>query len=253
MGNASASRPCALITGGVRRVGLAIARAMARANHDLVLTTRTPDAPDAAAARAALEALGARVFLEPWDPERLETIPERAAAIGAAHPTLSVLVHNASVYERSALTELTPQSLERHARINAFAPALLTRALAPVLASHPQPGAVVAMADIHVLGRPRRDMLAYSMSKAALVEMVQCLARELAPKIRVNAVAPGVVAWPDEGPDADPQFHERYLQRVPLARSGTPDEAAEAVRWLALDATYVTGEVLRVDGGRWLT
>jgi pteridine reductase len=68
----------------------------------------------------------------------------------------------------------------------------------------------------------------------------------------VNGVAPGVVAFPNEGPDSDPQMQERYLRRVPLARSGTPVEAAEAVRWLALDATYTTGMIVRVDGGRWV-
>ena len=90
------------------------------------------------------------------------------------------------------------------------------------------------------------------MSKAAIVEMVRSLARELAPQVRVNGVAPGVVAFPESGPDADEKAQQAYLRRVPLGRSGTPEDAAEMVRWLALDATYVTGEVIRLDGGRWL-
>ena len=79
------------------------------------------------------------------------------------------------------------------------------------------------------------------------------LARELAPKVRVNAVAPGVVAFPTQGRDADPALQERYLSRVPLGRSGTPADAAAAVKWLALDAAYCTGQVVRVDGGRSIT
>jgi pteridine reductase len=112
---------------------------------------------------------------------------------------------------------------------------------------------VIAFTDIHSMGRPRKDFSAYSMSKAAITEMVYTLARDLGPEVRVNAVAPGVVAWPEEGNDADPDMQRKYVRRIPLGRPGTPDDAAEVVRWLAFDATYLTGEVIRVDGGRWLT
>jgi pteridine reductase len=113
-------------------------------------------------------------------------------------------------------------------------------------------GSIVAMCDIHAMGRPRKEYLAYSMSKAALAEMVQTLARELAPRVRVNGVAPGVVVFAESGADADPAMQKAYLSRVPLGRSGTPEDAARAVRWLAMEATYVTGEIVRLDGGRWL-
>ena len=131
---------------------------------------------------------------------------------------------------------------------------LLTKHLAAKLADSPLKGggAVVALCDMHAMGRPRKDFSAYSMSKAALAEMVQSLARELAPKVRVNGVAPGVVAFPEAGHESDPEMQKAYLSRVPLQRAGTPEDAAEAVRWLALDATYVTGEIVRLDGGRWL-
>jgi pteridine reductase len=91
------------------------------------------------------------------------------------------------------------------------------------------------------------------MSKAALGEMVRGLALELAPGVRVNGVAPGVVAFPETGEENSPEMQARYLKRVPLGREGTVEEAAEAVRWLALVATYTTGQVVRVDGGRWVT
>jgi pteridine reductase len=135
------------------------------------------------------------------------------------------------------------------------APLILTARLAPLLRESERPGggSVVAMVDILAMGKPRRDFVAYSMSKAALAEMVRSSARDLAPHVRVNGVAPGVVAWPDAGAEATPEAQERYLRRVPLGRSGTPEEAAEVVRWLALDATYVTGEIIRVDGGRSIT
>ncbi len=113
-------------------------------------------------------------------------------------------------------------------------------------------GAVVAMADIHAMGLPRPAFSAYAMSKAALVEMVRSLARELAPRVRVNGVAPGVVAWPEQGYESESGAQAAYLKRVPLARAGAPEEAAAAVAWLAMDATYVTGQILRLDGGRSL-
>jgi pteridine reductase len=91
------------------------------------------------------------------------------------------------------------------------------------------------------------------MTKAALTHMVECLARDLAPHVRVNGVAPGVVDWPAAGPETDPAMQARYLARTPLARPGTPEDAAKAVAWLALEATYATGQIVRVDGGRWLT
>ena len=91
-----------------------------------------------------------------------------------------------------------------------------------------------------------------AMSKAALAEMVRTLAVAFAPKVRVNAVAPGVVAWPESGYESDEAAQRVYLSRVPMGRAGTPEDAAEAVRWLALDAAYTTGHTLRIDGGRSL-
>jgi pteridine reductase len=164
-------------------------------------------------------------------------------------------VHNASSYTPSPLASLTAEHALSHFRINALAPLLLSRLLAPALSASALPGggSIVALTDIHALGRPRRDFAAYAMSKAALGQMIESLARDLAPRVRVNAVAPGVVAFPDDGPEASPDLQAAYLARVPLARAGTPAEAAKAVAFLALDAHYTTGATLRLDGGRWLT
>ncbi|HBS29901.1 MAG TPA: pteridine reductase, partial [Phycisphaerales bacterium] len=170
-------------------------------------------------------------------------------------PRLDILVHNASSYAPSPPDGPTAPDALGHYRVNALSPLLLSTALAPLLRASALPGggAIVAMCDIHALGRPRPGFVAYEMSKAALGAMVSALARELAPRVRVNAVAPGVVAFPDSGADSDPAMQARYLSRVPLARAGTPEDAAEAVRWLALDARYTTGQIIRVDGGRWVT
>lgn len=246
-------RPVVMITGGVRRVGLAIAETFADAGCDLVLTFRTSgDAANAAA--ESLRARGAQVRLEPLDLSDIAAVEALGQRLAATAPRLDVLIHNASVYDPSPLAGLTADAALMQYRVNALAPLLLTRRLAPLLqrSTLAAGGAVVAMGDIHAMGRPRRDFSAYSMSKAALMEMVRCLSRDLAPRVRVNAVAPGVVAFPDTGRESDPEFRQKYLSRVPLGRSGTPEDAAAVVRWLALDAAYITGEIIRVDGGRWL-
>lgn len=244
-----------LITGGTRRVGLAIARAFATRNagSHLILTTREAS-PDAAAARKELEALGATVAIERLDTGDLTAVEAFAQGLSRSRQSLDALVLNASSYDETPLDHMRASDLDRHMRVNAFGPVLLARGLSGLLAGSPRPhgGAIVAMADMHVLGRPRKNLLPYSMSKSALVEAVRSLARELAPRVRVNAVAPGVIEWPTSGPDANPEFQEAYLKRVPLQRAGTPGDAAEVVRWLALDASYTTGEIIRVDGGRWL-
>ncbi len=110
-------------------------------------------------------------------------------------------------------------------------------------------GRIVNFIDIHVLGEPMAGYGAYNASKAALLELTRTAAVELGPAVTVNAIAPGVVAWAS---DLSQEYREQYLERTPLGRAGTPDDAAEAVRWLVCDAHYCTGQVIRVDGGRWL-
>ncbi len=250
-------RRVAMITGATRRLGLAIARRFAQAGFDLELTSRSRD--DAALNQLSREfaGLGARTrwhplnLDDPADVERWAIAWARARGASA----LDVLVHNASSYTESPLGDLSADQALAHFRVNALAPLLLSKHLAPRLAesSLPNGGAIVTMLDIHAIGRPRRNYLSYAMSKAALAEMTRGLAIELAPRVRVNGVAPGVIGFAESGPDTDPAMQAAYLKRVPLQRAGTFEEAAEIVRWLAMDAAYVTGQVVRIDGGRWLT
>jgi pteridine reductase len=247
-------RPIAIVTGCARRVGRATALALAHAGCD-ILGTYNASADGARSLGRDIEALGGafdarRVSLD--DPAGAG---ELAARWCAELPRLDVLVHNASAYAPTPIEGITQEQAERFYRINALGPLLLSIACAPALRGSTMAGggAIVAMSDIHAIGRPRRSHIAYAMSKAALTEMVRTLAVELAPSVRVNAVAPGVVAFPESGSESDDQTRASYLRRVPLGRAGTVEEAAQAVRWLAMGATYTTGQILRVDGGRWLT
>lgn len=252
------SAPVALITGVSRagRVGHAIARRLWGEGFDLVLTHRgAPGAAERIAADLRGARAGGTIRLEALDLEDLSGVGAAAARLGRDLARLDALVHNASLYEATPLAGVSVEQLERFHRVNALGPLLLSRGLSARLGESPLAGggSIVAMGDLHAmgeLGRPRREHVAYEMSKAALHEAVLVLARELAPRVRVNMVAPGVVAFPQEGPEADPQRRARYLARVPLGRSGTPEEAAAAVAWLITGATYCTGQTIRVDGGR---
>lgn len=247
------SAPRALVTGGARRVGRATCLALARGGCDIDVTYRSSD-DEARSLVHEIEAVGREARALKLDLDDAASVGALANVYESEGRPLDILVHNGSIYAPTPLGEITPDEALRFYRVNALSPLLLTQRLAPVLEESGLKGggAIVAMCDIHAMGRPRKDFAAYSMSKAALVEMVRTLARALAPRVRVNGVAPGVVAFPESGYESDDEAQARYLERVPLARSGTPEDAAEVVRWLALDAHYTTGQIVRVDGGRWL-
>jgi pteridine reductase len=265
----------ALVTGGARRVGRAIVLEFARSGFDVAFTYNRSEA-EAHELVHMVSQLGRQATSHRVSFDDLGEVEQFADQLAQTMARLDVLVHNASAYGGSPLMDLDASTVMQHLRVNAAAPLILSAKLRSLLASSRLAGggSVVAMCDIHALGRPRRNHAAYLMSKAALSEMIACLARDMAPRVRVNGVAPGVVAWEQPGPEApegsefdskgsddrpapglkptSDEEQRRYLRRVPLGRFGEPEEAARVVRWLATEATYVTGQIIRVDGGRWL-
>lgn len=237
----------ALVTGGAKRVGRAICLALAQEGYDVCLTCRTSRA-EAEQTAEECRALGVSAAVEPLDLNDLNAVESFAVRFNQAHDRLDLLVHNASLYERTLWGKVDARLAEDHLRINALAPLMLTQGLDALL--HKAQGLVVAMCDVQTLGRARRRFAAYSMSKAALAEMVGTLAREMAPQVRVCGIAPGVVAWPE---DTDPEEIESYEARIPLQRPGTPEDVARLVLFLAREGTYITGEIIRLDGGRSVT
>jgi pteridine reductase len=160
---------------------------------------------------------------------------------------VNVLVNNASLFYPTPLATTTEGQWDDLLGSNLKAPFFLARALSEKLAS--RQGCIVNIADIHA-ERGLPGYTVYSIAKAGLVAMTKILAKELAPTIRVNAVAPGAILWPEH--ELSEQSKDEILQRVPLARCGSPDDIAKAVLYLVKDADYVTGQILSVDGGRML-
>jgi pteridine reductase len=216
------------------RVGAVVARELARAGYRVAGHYRTH------APRGLAAALRADLAL-PDGPAAL------AAEFRRRFDRLDLLVNSAAAFDALALEETDAAAFDSQMDLNARAPLLLTRALAPLLRR--TRGAVVNVADVGGGLVPWRGYAAYAASKAALVRLTECLALELAPAVRVNAVAPGTVLWPEPYPTA---LRRTLVRRIPLARTGAPEDVAAAVRFLA-EAPFVTGAVLPVDGGRHLS
>jgi pteridine reductase len=235
----------ALVTGAARRVGAAIARHLHAAGANLVLHYRGAEA-DAGRLEAEMNAARAGSAVK-VKADLLAPIAPQALVNAALerYRRLDVLVNNASSFYPTALGEIEAGHWEELAGSNLRAPLFLAQAVAPHLAK--VQGAIVNITDIHA-DRPLKGYVVYSIAKAGLAALTRSLALELAPAVRVNAVAPGAIAWPEDG-QFEPAERERIIATTPLARTGTPGDIAQAVLYLCT-APFVTGQVLAVDGGR---
>ena len=174
-------------------------------------------------------------------------LPELVKNTLARFGRLDVLVNNASTFFPTPVGEITERHWDDLVGTNFKVPLFLSQAAAPALKK--SGGCIVNLVDIHA-ERPLRGHVLYSAAKAALAGLTRSLARELGSEIRVNGVAPGAVLWPEAGKAAAER--QRLIARTPLQRAGTPEDVAGAVLWLLRDATFVTGQIIRVDGGRSL-
>ena len=175
-------------------------------------------------------------------------LPALVESLLAHYGRLDALVNNASAFYPTPVGEATPTQWNELFASNAQAPFFLSQAAVPALRE--AQGGIVNLLDIYA-ERPLANHPLYCMAKAALAAMTRSLALDLAPQVRVNGVAPGAVLWPSDGKAYDDQ--QALLARTPMQRAGTPEDVAGAVLWLLRDAPFVTGQIIRVDGGRTLS
>lgn len=240
------SRPLALVTGGCRRIGAAIAGSLAEAGYDIAIHSSPQSHPDAML-RARIEAAGAS-----WHHVTADLADEQAVA--ALLPTVvarcgrapELLVNNAARFEQDTPATVGQGGLVAHYLVNCAAPLLLARAVA-VEATAERPVAIVNIVDQRIAA-PHGDQFSYTLSKMALAEATLILAREFAPHVRVSAVAPGLTLPTDDYDEARMAGAARLM---PLERLAVPAEIADAVLYLAR-ARAVTGQILFVDGGAHL-
>lgn len=235
----------ALVTGGARRVGRALALALARAGFDIAVHYNRSESEAQDTVRE-IESLGRRAVAISADLEDAAAVAPLIDATINALGRLDLLVNSASVFERAPVVDIDADAWDRVMAVNVRAPFLLSRAASAHLARNN--GLIVNIADLSAL-QPWPSYAHHSVSKAGLVHLTRVLARAFAPAVRVNAIAPGTVLPPEDwdGNDSAGPGPDRRV----VATAGTPEDVAKALLYL-VDSPFVTGEVLRVDGGRML-
>ncbi|RMH20197.1 MAG: SDR family oxidoreductase [Gemmatimonadetes bacterium] len=235
----------ALVTGGAVRVGRALSLGLAEAGYDLLVHYHASSGP-AEQVRLEAQALGRDVDLvqaDLADPAQVEHLAEHLAR---RFGRLDLLVNSASLFEPTALLEIGADAWDRVMAVNLRGPHLLVRACADLLRA--SRGCVVNISD-HMALEPWVRYAHHSVSKAALIHLTRIMARALAPHVRVNAIAPGLVLAPE---GLDDEALQAEIDATVLGRSGSPEDVLRTVLFLA-DSPYITGDLIVVDGGRHLT
>jgi pteridine reductase len=236
----------ALVTGAARRLGRAVALRLARGGCRVAVHYRG-SRREAGGVVDAIRAAGGEARAFPADLSKPAAPAALVRAVEKGLGPVGVLVHSAGIFPETPFPGGDPRDLEACWALHVRAPWLLARAVAPGMLRRGR-GKIVHLGDSWAdRTLPRRAP--YLASKAALHSLTRSLARELAPAVQVNAVAPGAILLPEGAP---PSYGKRLARNVPLGRLGTPEEIAEAVAFLVEGPDYVTGEILRVDGGRHL-
>lgn len=236
-----------VVTGAARRIGAACSRMLHAAGYNVVLHYKNSEA-DALALCQALNGIRKDSAVPAKaDLQDMSGIERLAGVAASAWAGVDALVNSASVFYARPIGQVTEQDWELTFAANLKAPFFLSQALFPSLRA--RRGCIVNIADIHgEAGLPGFPV--YSIAKAGLLAMTRCLAKDMAPDVRVNAVSPGAILWPEQGGSEAERV--AILDKVALRRCGEADDIAKTVRFLLEDAGYITGQTINVDGGRSL-
>jgi pteridine reductase len=234
-----------LITGGAKRVGAAITRKLHAAGAFVVIHYHRSAAEAQALSAELNDARPSSTSPLGGDLLNLKVLESLVEATVARYGHLDILINNASTFYPTPVGSITEAQFNDLIGTNLRAPLFLSQAAAPHLRE--REGLILNIADIHGL-RPLRYHTVYSPAKAGLVMLTQSLARELAPRVRVNAIAPGPVEFPEKG--LTEEMKQVIIDKTLLKRRGSPEDIARAALFFASEAPYVTGQVLAIDGGR---
>ena len=238
-----------LITGGAKRVGATICRMLHATGMNLMIHYKS-SLNEARALQAELNLQRPNsVSIIQGDLLNIASLPNLIAETIQQFGHLDVLINNASTYYASEIGDIDETKWLDLIGSNLKAPLFLSQAAAGELRK--SNGCIINITDMHV-ERPKKGYVVYSVAKAGLVTLTKSLAYELGPEVRVNAVAPGPVQWPENNPQFDEVYRQRVINQTLLKRVGEAEDVAKAVKFLIADAPFVTGHVLAVDGGRSL-
>jgi pteridine reductase len=238
----------ALITGGAHRLGAAVARTLHAEGMKLVIHYLTSEKAAHALQQELHQNRPDSVMLVRGDLNNGEKpLKNLVYETVDSFDRLDVLINNASRFYPTPLGQATEESWDDLVGTNLKAPFFLAQAAAPHLKK--TAGCIVNIADIYG-DRPLKNYPIYSLAKAGLIMLTKSLARELGPTVRANAIAPGVILWPEVG--MDEMSKQRIISRTPLKRSGEPEDIARTALFLIRDGSFITGQVIGVDGGRWV-
>lgn len=236
-----------LVTGGAKRVGAAICRRLHAAGAQLAIHYRSSAAEALALQDELNETRAGSAVALSADLLDLKALPQLVSEVVAKFGRLDALINNASSFYATPLAEVNEQHWHDLLGANLKAPLFLAQAAAAELRR--RHGAIINIADIHA-ERPMHGHLLYSVAKAGLVALTKGLAQEMAPQVRVNAVAPGVILWPEGEAWSNQEQRRKIVAHTLLKREGEPDDIARTVQFLLDEAPYITGQVIAVDGGR---
>jgi pteridine reductase len=238
-----------LITGGAKRVGATICRELHANGANLMIHYNTSK-QEAKALQAELNLQRAdSVSIIQGNLLNMAVVSSLISEVKKRFNKLDILINNASTYEPTDIGNINEENWHDLVGSNLKAPMFLAQAAAPILKKNH--GCIINITDMHI-EHPKKGYVVYSVAKAGLVTLTKSLAQELSPEVRVNAVAPGPVLWPENNPKFDEVYRQRVISQTLLKRVGDPTDIAKAVKFLAADAPFITGHVLAVDGGRSL-
>jgi len=237
-----------MITGAARRIGAQLVRYLHQSDMDIILHYHNSGKDALTLAEDLTAKRSNSVKLLQGDLKEYASIPVLVKQAASLFGRIDVLINNASSFFPTSLGEIDEDVWEDLIGVNLKAPLFLTQAAAPYLKA--SQGCIINIVDIHG-DRPLKRYPVYSVAKAGLAMLTKSMARELAPEVRVNGIAPGAIMWPEA--EHYESLHQEIISRTALKREGAPKDIADAALFLINQANYVTGQIIAVDGGRTLS